>query len=268
MRKSLLTSLALGCGALLGLVSFGAGAIPIHVGLVGAGGNSSWTSPSFGDPSTLTLSGWEYDSGQWASAVMNYKCTNSSGHRENNGACANLPTTGVETGVGVVCKGTQTAVCKQDEIGATPWQMIDVNIFGLKNWASFTINLGSVNEAGTGGSETGYLLGAKCSRGDITCTATPILEDSCTYGGPGKSQVCSFTFNPLQLSGITDIWVASSLTDQSCGDVKPCNDANILLGGDFAFSNVPEPKALGIFGLGLLLIGAFVGLRRRRYRTA
>lgn len=28
-------------------------------------------------------------------------------------------------------------------------------------------------------------------------------------------------------------------------------------------ANVPEPAALGIFGFGVLLIGAFVGLRRR-----
>jgi hypothetical protein len=32
---------------------------------------------------------------------------------------------------------------------------------------------------------------------------------------------------------------------------------------DIVNATVPEPAALGVFGLGMLLIGAFVGLRRR-----
>jgi hypothetical protein len=73
----------------------------------------------------------------------------------------------------------------------------------------------------------------------------------------------SFTEAELLREKITDIWVASSTTDQS-----GTSNSNILLGSDFVLDTVPEPKALGMFGLGLLLIGAFVGLRRRRRRTS
>jgi hypothetical protein len=45
-------------------------------------------------------------------------------------------------------------------------------------------------------------------------------------------------------------------------DVAP--DANILLASLSYTTSVPEPAALGIFGLGVLLIGVFVGLRRRQ----
>ena len=253
MRKSLLTSLALGCGALLGLVSFGANAaLPIHVGLKDAGQPNnlqSWTSPVIGDPhGTLSLSGWEYDNDVWTGATMSYK----------SGSAA-------ETGLGVNCNDSPTGnECGQHEIDATPWQMIDMNISQLTGWQSLTIYLGSVNAAGTGGDETGYLLGATCQR-DGTCT--PIVLDSCTGFGnwSGHSAQCMFNLTEADLLGqhISDIWIASSLTNQSGS-----NNSNILLGGDVDLYAVPEPKTLGIFGLGLLLIGAFVGLRRRRYRTA
>ncbi len=248
MRKSLLTSVALGCGALLGLVSFGASALPIHVGLQDAAGSHTWTSPVIGDPhGTVTLTAWEYDNTVWTNAVTSYK----------SGSAA-------ETGMGVICNQQPSHnECGQHEIGATPWQMLDLNISQLTGWSSLTINLGSINAAGTGGDETGYLLGASCQVGG-TCTPT-VLENTCTnFGGVGNPQVCSFTFTSGYLLGqsITDIWVASSTTDQS-----GISNSNILLGSDFVLNTVPEPKALGIFGLGLLLIGAFVGLRRRRRQT-
>ncbi|MEO8778400.1 MAG: PEP-CTERM sorting domain-containing protein [Rhodanobacter sp.] len=255
MRKSLLcTSLALGCGALLGVVSFGASALPIHVGLKDAGipvdGSylQSWTSDVIGDPhGTVSLSGWEYDNGAWAGATMYYK----------NASPA-------ETGLGVNCNEFPSGnACGEHEIGATPWQMIDMNISQLTGWQSLTINLGSVNGVGNhpGEDETGYLLGAACTVGG-SCTSTVLAAaplDSCTDFGSGHSATCSFTLTFAQLGGISDIWIASSITDQSGR-----NDGNILLGSDFVLNPVPEPKTLGIFGLGLLLIGAFAGLRRRR----
>jgi len=39
-----------------------------------------------------------------------------------------------------------------------------------------------------------------------------------------------------------------------------------LLGVDFVLNTVPEPAALDMFGLGLLLLGLFVVLRRRHSR--
>ncbi len=245
MHKSMLTSLALGCSALLGLVSFDASALPIHVGLQDAAGSHSWTSPVIGDPhGTVTLTAWEYDNQVWTDAVMSYK----------SGSAA-------ETGMGVICNQQPSDnECGQHEIGATPWQMLDLNISQLTGWKSLTLYLGSVNAASLGGDETGYLLGATCTVGG---SCTPIVLDSCTGFGNWSSHAaqCMFNFTAADLLGqsITDIWVASSTTDQSGTD-----NGNILLGGDFVLNTVPEPKALGIFGLGLLLIGAFVGLRRRR----
>ena len=254
MRKSMLTSVALGCGALLGLVSFGASALPIHVGLQNAGipnNLQSWTSDVIGDPhGTLTLSGWEYDNRAWAGATMHYKDTSPA-----------------ETGLGVNCNDSPSGnACGEHEIGATPWQMIDMNISQLTGWQSLTITLGSVNGIGDqpGKDETGYLLGATCTVGG-SCTSTVLAAtplDSCTDFGISHSAICSFTLTYADLSGISDIWIASSITDQSGTD-----NGNILLGSDFVLNTVPEPKTLGIFGLGLLLMGAFVGLRRRRRRT-
>lgn len=248
MRKSSLTSLALGCGALLSLVSLDASALPIHVGLQDAAGSHSWTSPVIGDPhGTVTLTAWEYDNNVWTDAVTSYK----------SGSDA-------ETGMGVICNQHPAGnECGEDEIGATPWQMLDLDISQLTGWSGLTLYLGSVNAAGTGGDETGYLLGATCTVGG---GCTPIVLGSCTRFGnwSGHSAQCMFDFTEADLlgRGITDIWVASSTTDQS-----GTSNSNILLGSDFVLDTVPEPKALGIFALGLLLIGAFVGLRRRRRQT-
>lgn len=248
MRKSSITSLALGCGALLSLVSLGARALPIHVGLQDAAGSHAWTSPLIGDPhGTVTLTAWEYDGNGWTSAVTSYK----------SGSAA-------ETGMGVSCNQQPTHnECGQHEIGATPWQMLDLNISQLTGWTGLTLYLGSVNAAGTGGDETGYLLGASCTVGG---SCTPIVLGSCTDFGnwAGHSAQCMFNFTEADLlrEDITDIWVASSTTDQS-----GTSNSNILLGSDFLLNTVPEPTALGIFGLGLLLLGAFVGLRRRRRQT-
>ncbi len=245
MHKSLLASLVLGCGALLGMVSFGASALPIHVGLADAANSHSWTSDPIGDPhGTVTLTAWEFDNNVWTDAVTSYR----------SGSPA-------ETGMGVLCNDVPSdSECGQHEIGATPWQMLDLNITQLTDWESLTLYLGSVNAAVTGGDETGYLLGATCTVGS---GCTPIVLDSCTSFGnwPGHSAQCMFNLTAADLLGqkITDIWVASSTTDQSGTD-----NGNILLGSDFVLNVVPEPKALGIFGLGLLLIGAFAGLRRHR----
>lgn len=245
MRKSLFNSLVLACGACLGLLSFAASAIPIHVGLQAAAGSTTWTSPVIGDPhGTLTLTGWEFDNGAWTDAVMTYKAS-----------------TPAETGMGVACNRFPSLnECGQKEIGSTPWQMIDLDITKLTGWSSLTINLGSVNAIGyPGGDETGYLLGATCTVGG---DCTPRVLASCTdFGGAGSPQTCSFNLTFADLLGITDIWVTPSTTDQSGRE-----NGNILLGADFVLNTVPEPAVLGMFGLGLLLLGLLVVLRRRRSR--
>lgn len=249
MRKPLFTSLALGCGAVLGLVSLAAEAIPIHpniVDLSGAAGGATWTSDPIGDPhGTVSLSGWEFDNGAWTPAIMSYK----------SGSAA-------ETGLGVFCNQTPAGnACGEDEIGSTPWQMIDMDISQFTNWYSLTINLGSIN-GDNQGDETGYLVGASCQLGG-TCTssmlANPNILGSCTDYGQAGNQTCTFNFTESDLSGITDIWITPSLTNQGGR-----SDGNILLGGDMTlYTPVPEPATWGMFGLGALLIGLFAALRRR-----
>ncbi|MEO6801184.1 MAG: hypothetical protein ABI178_14695 [Rhodanobacter sp.] len=249
MRSSIITSLALACGTFLGLAAFGASATIIHVGLKEAAGDQTWESPIIGDPhGYVVLSGWEYDDSGWTGATITYK--------DGGGA---------EIGEGVACNQFPTDnACGQKEIGATPWQMLDLNISHLTGWSSLTLYLGSVNATGHGsgggaaGDETGYLLGAKCA---VDGGCAPIELASCTDFGnvPGAPGTCSFTLTYADLLGISDIWVTPSMTNPDGSD-----NANILLGGDFVLTTVPEPKALGIFGFGLLLLGLFVGLRRRR----
>ena len=252
MCKPILTSLAMICGAFLGVASFAASAVPIHVGLSDAQNSQTWTSPVIGDPhGTLTLSGWEYDRGAWQAATMLYKAAG-----------------GAETGMGVACNLTPSSgsACTQHEIGATPWQMIDMTISQLTGWSSLTIDLSSVNGTshgrggGPGGSETGYLLGSNCMVGaaGVNCIQQPKVLTSCTDYGLAHSDICSFTLTYADLLGITDIWVTPSQTNPNGS-----NNANILLGADFILNAVPEPAALGIFGFGLLLLGLFSGLRRR-----
>lgn len=248
MRKSLLKSLLLVSGACLGLMTFAANAVPIHVGLKDAAGSHSWDSPEIGDPhGILNLTAWEFDSGVWTKAVMTYKAS-----------------TPAETGLGVRCIQHPTGnACSEKEIGTSPWQMIDLKIKKLTGWSSLTVNLASVN-SDSGGDETGYLIGATCTVGG-RCTsavlANPNVLASCTDFGDQGKQTCSFNLTWKDLLGITDIWVTPSLTDQSGS-----NDGNILLGADFVLNTVPEPEALGMFGLGLLLIGLLVVVRRRRLR--
>jgi hypothetical protein len=42
---------------------------------------------------------------------------------------------------------------------------------------------------------------------------------------------------------------------------------DVTIGANLTAAPVPEPATFGVFGLGLLLIGAFVGLRRRSYQS-
>jgi len=227
MRKHLFVTVAL--GACLGLLAFGADATPIN--LSAAGGSQNYTF-NLGANGSLNLTSWEYDSGAWAAATMVYK---SSGPGE--------------TGLGVLCNpGHSGDRCGQHEIGSQPWQMISVGLSSLTGYNSLTIGLGSVNGGIGGAPETGYIFGANCT----PASCTPVELGSYTFDG--IVDTATFTFTKAQLSAYSDIWVTPFTGSNFV-------DGNILLSS--LILNVPEPAALGMFGLGILMIGLLLGLRRR-----
>lgn len=238
MRKSLLTSLALILGAFLGLVAFGANATPVSVNLSACGGLASCSA------NNLTFNGLEFDNGAFTSANLDWK-TNPNP---------------VETGLGVTCNQMPPHnACGQNEIGSTPWQLIDVDLSQLTGFSSVTLVLGSVNNSSfpNGVPETAFLIGSTCN---IPFPCTGILLGSYTYAnGVAKA---TFNFTTAELAGLTNIWITPQVSNQS-----GFSNANILL-TSFTINtvtSVPEPAVLGIFGLGVLMIGLFVGLRRRTH---
>ncbi len=247
MRNSVLLSAALASGALL--CSLGANAIPIHVGLLAASGSSTWTSPTVGGstatsllaprafaPSaghgTVSLSGWENDDGTWNPATM----------LKN----PNVP------GLGVECNSPLDPACTGDQIGSDPQQIIDLDISALTGWTGLLITVDSVE-----GTNTGNLFGATCAPGDVGCEPISFLGGCTTVEGS-----CTLSLTSRALTGITDIWITPIAFDPIVldGNLYVCTGT----GPCVKPTAVPEPAALGMFGLGLLLIGTFVGLRRRR----
>lgn len=255
MRKSLLVSAALASGALL--CSLGANAIPIKVGLLGASGSTSWTSCPVGgsctsasaafapqaftrDSSdsthgTVTLTGWENDDGAWAPAMMIQN--------------PDVP------GLGIECNSPHDADCAGRQIGSDPAQVIDMDISQLTDWTGLLITIDSVN-----GTNTGYLYGATCTPGG-DCVPVGLLSCTISKGS------CTLHLTQRLLGDFTNIWITP--VDFSQPEFDP-----IVLGGSLYVCTgtercavptaVPEPEALGMFGLGVLLIGTFLGLRRRR----
>lgn len=249
MRSSLLTSLALAGGALL--FSVGAKAIPIKVGLLGASGGTTWTSPPVGGgpaPSsaakpfasssgsglgTVSLSGWETDDGIWSPATM-------------------IQNPDVQ-GLGVQCNSPLDAACTGNQIGSNPAQIIDMDISHLTGWTGLLITIDSVT-----GTNTGNLYGATCTPGG-DC-GSPILLGSCTATAKDS---CTLTLTSRELADITDIWITPVAFDPILldGNLYVCTGT----GPCVKPTSVPEPAVLGMFGLGVLLIGLFMGLRRRQF---
>lgn len=245
MRNSLLVSTALASGALL--FSLGAKALPIHVGLMGAAGSSEWTSPGVVAPDartsaqserslgTVMLTGWENDDGTWESAVM-------------------IQTPGIEA-LGIQCNESGPNSCTSGQIGSNPPQVIDLDVSHLDGWSSLLITLDSPN-----GTNTGNLFGAMCNPGDSECEATLVPLGSCT----ATSGSCTISLSSDLLGDLTNIWIMSADVEEDPislnGNLYVCTGS----GPCTVPTGVPEPKALGIFGFGVLLIGVFVGLRRRR----
>lgn len=244
MRQSLLVSAVLASGALL--CSLAANAIPIKVGLLGASGGTTWTSNPIGggtttssaiqpfaiNPShgTVSLSGWENDDGTWTPATM-------------------IQNPDVQ-GLGVECNSPLASDCTGDQIGSNPAQIIDLDISNLTDWTGLLITIDSVE-----GTNTGNLFGATCTPDH--CQAISFLGGCTTVKGS-----CTLSLTNRGLTDITDIWITPIDLDPIVldGNLFVCTGA----GPCVKPTGVPEPTALGMFGLGLLLIGTFVGLRRRR----
>lgn len=227
MRKLLLISMAL--SACLGLLSFSANATPTSVDLSGCGGLSSCTSDG------VTFTGWQYNTG-WVSANLTYKAG------ANN-----------ETGLGVAC--TTGPKCGQNEINDTPPQLIAVDL-GAINFTSLSLSVGSLDSGGNPGNEIAYIYGATCA--DPSSCGAGLLASY--TGSDYPNNAYTFNFTASDLTGTNSLWV----TPIAPTDGASVNDANFLLAG-VTYNRVPEPAELGMFGLGLLLIAAFMGLRRRTH---
>lgn len=239
MRKSIVLAAALACGALG--CSFNASAVPIKVGLTGAAGLHDWTSPGIGDPSYVNLSAWQFENGQWTSAFM---VLNSD--QTGLGVCAQQPIDG-----NTACPTSGDS----NEIDSNPWQVIDLSITGDPNWKSASVTLFSVDPG-----FTGSLFGATCSPDTANCSPITPAFQACAADYPNETTIgCTFSFSPAAVSGYTDLWIMASGTNP-----KGTDRGNVLLSVDFVMNTVPEPASWGVFGLGLLLVGAFAGLRRRR----
>jgi hypothetical protein len=237
MHKHLIVGTAL--AACLGLMTLAANATPISPNLPLAAGSSSYTF-NVGPFGSLNLSGWEYDNQVWTPANLTYKAEGPN-----------------ETGLGVACN-TNATKCGQDEINSTPWQIIAVNLSALSGYSQLALGVGSVDgDGGNGLPETAYLFGATCLSSAGTPNSPCLVGLLGSYTYTGGARIHSFDFTKAGLSGLTSIWVTPFLT----GD--PATQGNVLLSS--LSLSVPEPGILGMFGLGVLLIGVFAGLRKRTH---
>ena len=230
MRKCLLVSAALALAAGLSLVSISVQATPITVNLSGCGGLASCTNNG------VTFTGWQDSSGAWGSANLTYK-----GDPDN------------ETGLGVACTGGK---CNQKEIQDTPEQLIAVDLSAI-NFSSLALGVGSVDCNGSSdctAPEIAYIYGSMCADPEL-CGHT-FLNSYTGANYPNNAH--TFNFSAGDLTGYDFLWV----TPVSPTDTGSVNSANFLL-ASLSYTAVPEPAVLGMFGLGVLLIGLFAGLRRR-----
>ncbi|MGH8283159.1 MAG: PEP-CTERM sorting domain-containing protein [Gammaproteobacteria bacterium] len=227
MRKHLLISAALALAAGLGLASFGAQATPITtVDLSGCGGHFKCTN------SGVTFQGWELKpSDKFGKAKLTYK--------------ADGPN---ETGLGVACTYSSNPKCGQDEINNNPFQYISASL-GF-SFSSLSVGVGSVDSGGDPGYETAAIYGSTCANYN-KCGVADLL-DSYTFNGTNKTW--TFDFTSADLSSFSYLYVTTGGGE---------NFDNILLASLSYTVSVPEPAELGMFGLGVLLIGLFAGLRRR-----
>lgn len=247
MRGTILVSLALlAGGAFLGFAPQGAKATTVKVKLkqcsITAPANwcndgSSFTSGG------ITFAGWEanFSSGSLGSADIVYK-------KES----------GKETGLGVLCTYGTGDKCSEHEINTSPPQYISMDISGIK-FSELWIGIGSNDLGGGGAPETTYIYGGSCDN-VLGCLGS-IEPLGYNTGGAYPNNGGTFKFTASDLNGYDFLYFTP--LGPGSGDAY---DANVLL-ASVKYTTVPEPAALGMFGLGLLLIGGFVGLRRRAFQS-
>ncbi|HJP99938.1 MAG TPA: PEP-CTERM sorting domain-containing protein [Rhodanobacteraceae bacterium] len=240
MRTSAITVLGLAAAALLSLVSFNVKAAPITVDIQActvANGNWCDSGSSTYSNSGVTFQGWEQIvSVLPGPADLTYK---------NGGAN--------EVGLGVLCTYGTGDKCGEHEINTAPGQYISATI--PAHISSLSIGVQSVDGGGGDNyNETASIYLSQCAN-VFECILggnLPVPLDSYTFNGTNKTWTSNFT--AAELSGYGYLYVTPL-----SGDAP---DGNILL-SSFSYQPVPEPAALGMLGLGVLLIGAFAGLRRR-----
>lgn len=265
MRTSSLVALALAGAALL--ASAAASAVPIRVGLQDAGGSHSWRSDAIGDPSFVNLSAWQSNGNEgWNPAWMTNQQDNNA--HDGLGVCGSEPSN--DDGSYFCGNTDETNYIDSSQLQ----QMIDMNISEFDaDVNGLTVTLLTNTPLGA----SYQLLGMTCTTpGDATtCTQQIILSDvqgACSatppYAGMQSDTgvlFCTYDQDYLEDLGISDIWIMA--LNQCDGEF--CSNSELLLGSgdEFGFildTAVPEPGALGMFGLGTLLLGLFAGLRRRR----
>lgn len=241
MRTSAITVSGLAAAALLSLVSFSVKAAPISVDVQACtitSGNWCDSGSATYTNSGVTFQGWEQSATFFSGpADLTYK---------NGGAN--------EVGLGVLCTYGTGDKCREHEINTAPQQYISATI--PDHIGSLSIGVQSVDDGGGDNyNETAFIYLSKCAS-VFQCLLGgnfPVPLDSYTFNGTNKTW--TFDFTAAELSGYGYLYV-SPLGPNSAPD------ANILL-SSFSYQPVPEPAAPGTFGLGVLLIGALVGLRRR-----
>lgn len=233
MRKCLLISAALALAAGLSLVSVSIQATPVTVDISGCGGSAICTSDG------VIFSGWQFNgtaTDPWTNTALTYKSD------PNN-----------ETGLGVACTGGK---CSEKEIDGTPAQLIAVELSHI-NFSSLSLDVGSVDcdgSAGCGAPEIAYIYASTCA--DPALCGYLFLDSYSGHEYPLNSH--TFTFTLGDLAGNDFLWV----TPLSPNDNGSANSTNFLL-ESLTYTSVPEPGALGMFGIGAMLIGLFDRLRRR-----
>lgn len=240
MRTFTMTVFGLAAAALLGLVSFSVKAAPISVDVqactITSGNWCNGGSPTYTN-SGVTFQGWEQTGEGFGPANLTYK----------NGGTN-------EVGLGVLCTYGTGDKCGEHEINTSPSQYISATI--PTHISNLSIGVQSVdNGGGDNENETAYIYLWGCANFSECATApAPFLLDSYTFNGTNKTW--TFNFSAADLTGYGYLYITP------LAPIEGAPDANILL-SSFSYQPVPEPAALGTFGLGVLLIGAFAGLRRR-----
>lgn len=157
----------------------------------------------------------------------------------------------------------------------TGWNFFLNDGFSLSSWTctgtcadSIRTSLQAIGPKGPNGGTGsfnlgfGWLSGNRFDGSDVATYsltfADPLMSTSDPFGANSLGWWSVAHVQGINVPGCKDSgWIVSGANGQNagsgvCGSTPPPH-------------NVPEPGALGMFGLGVLLIGGFVGWRRRYY---